>query len=57
MALVALTLMFIGAIGTNVAPKSIFGVFERFSVFAVTIFNAFLGMCLFNGFKEKNYAK
>ena len=36
-ALIALTLMFIGAIGTNVAPKSIFGVFERFSVFAVTI--------------------
>lgn len=56
-ALIALALMFIGAIGTNVAPKSIFGVFERFSVFAVTIFNAFLGMCLFNGFKEKNYAK
>ena len=27
-----LFLMFVGAIGTNIAPKEIFGVFERFSV-------------------------
>ena len=43
--------MFVGAIGTNIAPKEIFGVFERFSVFAVTIFNAVLGIYLFNNFK------
>ena len=51
----ALALMFIGAIGVNIAPKEIFGIFERFSVFAVTIFNAILGIYLFNnfGFKEK----
>lgn len=46
-----LFLMFVGAIGTNIAPKKIFGVFERFSVFAVTIFNAVLGIYLFNNFK------
>lgn len=46
-----LFLMFVGAIGTNIAPKEIFGVFERFSVFAVTIFNAVLGIYLFNNFK------
>ena len=46
-----LFLMFVGAIGTNIVPKEIFGVFERFSVFAVTIFNAVLGIYLFNNFK------
>lgn len=46
-----LFLMLVGAIGTNIAPKEIFGVFERFSVFAVTIFNAVLGIYLFNNFK------
>lgn len=50
-----LFLMFVGAIGTNVAPKGIFGVFERFSVFAVTIFNAILGIYLFNNFKWVTY--
>lgn len=40
-----LFLMFVGAIGTNIAPKEIFG------VFAVTIFNAVLGIYLFNNFK------
>ena len=40
-----LFLMFVGAIGTNIAPK------EIFSVFAVTIFNAVLGIYLLNNFK------
>lgn len=46
-----LALMFLGAIGTNVAPDEFFGIFERFSVFSVTIFNAILGIYLFNNFK------
>ncbi|KAF0091787.1 MAG: Uncharacterized protein FD141_1576 [Fusobacteria bacterium] len=46
----ALTLMFVGAIGTGVAPEGVFGIFERFSVFAATGFNAVLGIYLFNGF-------
>lgn len=54
-AILTLLFMFIGAIGTNIAPKEIFGVFERFSVFAITIFNAILGIYLFNNFKEKRY--
>ncbi len=46
-ALIALFLMLIGAIGTKVVPASYFGVVERFSVFAVTLFNASLGIGLF----------
>lgn len=57
MATSALILMFIGTIGTNIAPREIFGIFERFSVFAVTIFNAILGICLFNGFNFKELQK
>ncbi len=48
----SLLLMFAGAIGTNVVPKEFFGVFERFSVFAATGFNAVLGIYLFFGFGE-----
>jgi hypothetical membrane protein len=50
-ATIALALMFAGAIGTGAAPKEIFGVFERFSVFSAAGFNAVLGMYLFRGFK------
>jgi hypothetical protein len=46
----ALTLMFAGAIGSGIAPERVFGIFERFSVFAATGFNAVLGIYLFNGF-------
>ncbi len=48
---VALFMMFAGAIGTGAAPKEYFGIFERFSVFAATAFNAVLGMYLFLGEK------
>ena len=48
---IAFTLMLVGAIGTGAAPKEIFGVFERFSVFAASGFNAVLGIHLFLGFK------
>lgn len=52
-ATVALTFMFMGAIGTNAVPKEFFGIPERFSVFAATTFNAVLGIYLFRGFGEK----
>ena len=39
--------MMIGAIGTGAMPKSVFGLFERFSTFSAVIFNAVLGFYLF----------
>jgi hypothetical membrane protein len=51
---IALAFMFAGAIGTGVAPKEIFGIFERFSVFAATGFNTVLGVYLFRGFSIKD---
>jgi hypothetical membrane protein len=42
--LITLLLMFLGSIGTGVAPKDYFGVFERFSVFSVVIYTALLGL-------------
>jgi len=36
--------MFGGPVGIGLAPKSLFGVFERFSVFSATGFNAILGI-------------
>jgi hypothetical protein len=47
----ALLIMIIGAIGTGLAPEEFFGIFERFSIFAATGFNAVLGVYLFNGFR------
>lgn len=44
---VALGLMLIGALGTKLVPIEYFGIVERFSVFAVTGFNASLGLHLF----------
>ena len=46
----ALVLMIAGAVGINVVPIEYFGIPERFSVFAATLFNAVLGVHLFNGF-------
>ena len=48
---VALLFMIMGAIGTNVMPANLFGISERFSVFAATGFNAVLGIYLFRGFE------
>lgn len=42
--LITLLFMFFGSIGTAVAPKAYFGVFERFSVYSVVIYTAFLGL-------------
>ena len=50
-ALAALAVMFAGPVGIGLAPKSMFGIFERFSVFAATGFNAVLGLYLFAGFR------
>ena len=44
LALAALLLMFVGSIGTGLAPKEYFGVLERFSVFSVVIYTALLGL-------------
>lgn len=53
-AAVALGMMLIGALGMKIVPLDYFGVVERFSVFAATGFNAFLGVHLFiNGFNDK----
>ena len=48
-----LVLMLLGAIGTGVLPAAYFGIPERFSVFAPTIFNAVLGVYLFRGFEAQ----
>ena len=44
-----LTAMMIGALGTGILPKSIFGLFERFSTFSAVVFNAVLGVYLLKG--------
>lgn len=49
-AAVALAMMLIGAIGQGVVPPTLFGVVERFSVFAAVGFDAVLGLQLFGGF-------
>ncbi len=49
--LITLLSMFLGSIGTGVAPEEYFGVFERFSVFGVVIYTALLGLF---GYTYKN---
>lgn len=51
-ATIALLFMLMGAIGVSVVPAEYFGIPERFSVIAATVFNAVLGVYLFNGFKS-----
>ncbi len=46
-ALICLLVMMLGALGTGIMPKSVFGLFERFSTFAAVVFNAVLGIYLF----------
>ena len=46
-ALIALILMFVGAIGSGAVPKEYFGIFERFSTFSAVGFNAVLGVYLY----------
>lgn len=55
---VALGMMLVGAMGMKIVPADYFGIVERFSVFAVTGFNAAMGIHLFfmkpKDNKEKN---
>ena len=44
-----LVAMMIGALGTGIMPKSVFGLFERFSTFSAVVFNAILGVYLLKG--------
>lgn len=44
---ICLAAMIIGPIGTGLFPRSVFGLFERFSTFSAVIFNAVLGIYLF----------
>ena len=52
-ALIALILMFAGAIGSGAVPKEYFGIFERFSTFSAVGFNAVLGVYLFKCFNKE----
>ena len=44
LAIIALALMFVGALASQIVPKEIFGIFERFSTYSVVIFNGVLGI-------------
>ena len=48
-AVVCLAAMIIGPIGTSLLPKTVFGLFERFSTFSAVVFNAVLGIHLIKG--------
>ncbi len=48
-ALACLIAMLLGPMGTGLLPKSVFGIFERFSTFSAVIFNAVLGAYLLRG--------
>ena len=48
-AVLCLAMMLLGAVGTGVMPKAVFGLFERFSTFSAVIFNAILGIYLLRG--------
>ncbi len=52
-AAITLFLMFTGAIGTFMAPKEYFGLFERFSVLSSMCFVAVLGVYLMMGFPTR----
>jgi len=44
---IALIFMMVGGIGVGIVPSEVVGIFERFSVFSATGFNAILGIYLF----------
>ena len=48
-AVVCLAAMITGPIGTSLLPKTVFGLFERFSTFSAVVFNAVLGIHLIKG--------
>jgi hypothetical protein len=50
---ITLALMIGGPIGIAMAPKEMFGFFERFSTLSAAAFTMFLGICLMIKFKEE----
>ena len=48
-AALCLAAMLVGAVGSNVFPQSVFGIFERLSTISAVVFNAVLGWYLFAG--------
>ena len=50
---VALAMMLVGAVGKGLVPPQLFGVVERFSVFAAVGFDAVLGLQLFCDFCQE----
>jgi hypothetical protein len=48
-ATIALTGLLVGGIGVNIVPPEYFGIVQRVSLFAVSGFNAVLGIYLFAG--------
>ncbi len=50
LAIFALALMFIGAVGSGSVPKEVFGIFERFSTYSAVAFTGVLGVF---GFRKK----
>ena len=53
-AIICFAAMLLGAIGTGVMPKAVFGLFERFSTFSAVVFNAVLGVYLLVGKFERS---
>ena len=53
LSIVALLLMFFGAAGSGILPKSVFGIVERFSTYSAVVFTTILGIYGFNKI-EKN---
>ena len=51
--IIRFVMMFVGAIGTGVAPPQYFGIVERFSVFAAVGFTAIAGLYLFSDPEHK----
>lgn len=54
-AIICLSMMMIGALGVKIVPANYFGIVERFSVIAVTLFNMLLGIFLFLGYPLKKH--
>lgn len=48
LALTSLILMFMGAAGSGILPKSVFGIVERFSTYSAVVFTTILGIYGFN---------
>ena len=52
LSLIALLLMFVGAVGSGTVPKEVFGIFERFSTYSAVLFTSVLGIYGYKVFKD-----